>query len=93
LQPDGIDLGVSAPVLNSTIAVSPGTTSITFPFAPDVVLPPGTYWTVLRPSVPYVPNFVDFVVWMQKRQFFGTGGSHFHSVGGKRFDGANYPGH
>lgn len=94
-QPDGVDLAVSAAVLNSTIPLTPASGPITFAFAPDVVLPPGDYWTVLRPAVAYVPDFVNFVVWMQKRQFLGVGGSHFHTTPnfGRRLDGGNYPGH
>ena len=93
-EPDGIDLGVSASVLNSTVVLTPGSGPITFAFTPDVVLPPGTYWTVLRPDVAYVADFTNVIVWMQQRLFFGVGGAHFHgSFGSNRFDIANYPGH
>ena len=94
-EPDGVDLGVSAPVLNSTLSNAAAGAPATYAFAPDVVLPPGTYWTVMRPSVPYVPNFVDFVSWMQKRQFLGVGGAHYHTdiARAKRLDNGNYPGH
>jgi len=95
LQPDGIDLGVSAPVLNSTLSAAAAGSAITYAFAPDVVLPPGNYWTVLRPSVPYVANLVDFVAWMQKRQFLGVGGAHYHTAAAAavRLNNGNYPGH
>ncbi len=93
-EPDGVDLGVSASVLNSTVVSTPGSGPITFAFTPDVVLPPGTYWTVLRQDVPYVGDFVNFIVWMQRRIFFAVGGSHFHSsFQANRFDVANYAGH
>lgn len=92
--PDGVDVAVSAAVSNSTIPASPGNGPITYAFTPDAVLAPGSYWAVLRPSgTPYVVNGTDFVSWMQRRAFFATGGSHFHSVGGTRFDTSNYPGH
>lgn len=92
-EPDGVDLAVSAAVANSTIPVSPASGPITYAFTPNVVLPPGTYWTVLRSSVQYPVSVTDFVVWMQQRLFFGTGGAHFHTGGGVRFDQGNYPGH
>jgi hypothetical protein len=84
---------VSAAVLNSTIPLTPGSGNITYAFSPDVVLPPGTYWLVLRPSgTPYVVNGIDFVVWLQARQFLGVGGSH-RTLVGTRFDAGNFPGH
>jgi len=94
-EPDGVDLGVSAPVLNSTLSTAAAGTAITYAFAPDVVLPAGDYWTVMRPSVPYVPDLTNFVSWMQKRQFLGVGGAHFHTLAAvsRRFDNGNYPGH
>jgi len=96
-EPSGVDLGVSAAVLNSTIPLTPGAT-ITYAFAPDVVLPPGDYWTVIRPNVPYLGNSgADAVAWRQKRQFVGVGGMHYHrlNVGtaSTRFNTGNYPGH
>jgi len=93
--PDGVDLGVSAAVLNSTVPLNPASGPITFAFAPDVVLPAGNYFTVLRPSVAYVPSLVNFIVWMQQRLFFGTGGAHYHTnpVFANRFDTQLYPGH
>lgn len=95
MEPDGVDLGVSAAVLNSTFSTAAAGADATFAFSPDVVLPPGTYWTVMRPSVPYVPDFTNFVSWMQKRQFLGIGGAHFHTAlsVSSRFDNGNYPGH
>ena len=93
-EPDGVDLGVSAAVANAAITVAPGSSVHTFAFTPDVVLAPGTYWTVFRQAVPYVPNFVDFVGWLQRRQFLGIGGAHFHSGPvGDGLDTNNYPGH
>lgn len=92
-QPDGVDIAVSAAVANGTIPLTPGSGAITFAFTPDAVLPPGSYWTVLRQSVPYVPDFTNFIVWMQQRLFLGTGGSHFQgSPGGVALDQRNYPG-
>jgi len=92
IEPDGIDLAVSAAVLNSTIPLNPATGQITYAFAPDVVLPPGQYWAVLRPSVAYPISLVDFVVWLQRRAFLNVGGSH-RTLSGDRFDLGNYPGH
>lgn len=91
-QPDGIDLGVSAAVLNSTIALTPGSTFVTYAFTPDVVLAPGNYWAVVRPSVSYPVSLIDFIVWHQNRAFFNIGGSH-RTLNGIRFDLGNYPGH
>ena len=91
-EPDGVDLGVSAAVLNSTIVATPGNGPITYAFAPDVVLPTGRYWAVIRPAVSYPVNGTDFVVWMQRRVFFGDGGSH-RTINGVGFDQGNFPGH
>lgn len=94
LEPDGVDLGVSAAVLNSTIPLTPASGPITYAFTPDVVLAPGNYWTVLRHSVAYVPNFADFIVWMQRRVFLGVGGSHRQGAGrGLLLGQENFPGH
>ena len=92
VEPDGVDLAVSSSVLNSTIPLTPATGSITYAFAPNVVLAPGNYWTIIRPAVAYPISPVDFVVWMQRRIFFTpNGGSHF-TPNGDRFSIASYPG-
>ena len=91
IQPDGVDIAVSAAVLNSTIPLTPATGSITYAFAPNVVLAPGTYWAVLRPLVSYPVSAVNFIVWMQDRVFLGTGSSH-RTLLGTGFDIGNYPG-
>lgn len=92
IEPDGVDIAVSAPVLNSTIPLSPASGPIAFAFTPDVVLADGAYWAVIRSSVPYPVSVVDFVVWMQSRVFLGLGGSH-RTLNGVRFDQGNFPGH
>lgn len=91
-EPDGVDLGVSAAVANTpTIPLQPAGGNVTFAFAPDVVLAPGIYWVVTRPSVPYVADFTNFIAWKQKRVFLGVGGSHRHGPAfGIGFDQANY---
>lgn len=103
-MPDGVDLGVSAAVLNSTIPLTPASGPITYAFAPDVVLAPGVYWSILRPSVPYPISVVNFVVWGQRRIFLNPNpGSHLTGAsgtkdplvpaGGVRLDQGNFPGH
>jgi hypothetical protein len=92
LQPDGVDLGVSAAVLNSVAPLTPGIGQVTYAFAPDVVLAPGTYWVVLRPVVPYPESVVNFIVWGQRRVFLGPGGSH-RTLLDSRFGQGLYPGH
>lgn len=91
-EPDGVDIAVSAGVLNSTIALNPGSTFATFTFTPDVVLPAGDYWAVVRSTAPYPVSITDFIVWMQRRAFFNTGGSH-RTLNGVRFGIGNFPGH
>jgi hypothetical protein len=93
IQPDGVDLGVSAAVLNTTLPLNPAIGQVTYAFAPDVVLPPGNYWAVMRFSgAPPAYSLVDFVVWGQRRVFLGPGGAH-RTLVGRRFDHGNYPGH
>ncbi len=90
-EPDGIDAGVSATVLNSAIPLQPTGGDVTFAFTPDVVLAPGTYWVVVRPSVAYVADFANFITWFQKRIFLGVGGSHKQGATyGVGFDQSNY---
>ena len=102
--PDGVDIGVSATVLNSTIPLTPASGPITFAFSPDVVLAPGTYWSVIRQAVPYPVSLIDFVAWGQRRLFLninraahrtGTSGTKDPLVpaGGVRLYIGNYPGH
>lgn len=88
--PSGVDLGVSAVVLNSTVPSAGGL--VTYAFAPDVVLVPGQYWAILRPSVSYAVNGTDFISWWQNRNFFNVGGAHF-STNSTRLVHGNYPGH
>lgn len=90
IEPDGVDVAVSAAVTCASIPAGPG--PITFAFAPDAVLSPGTYWTILRSAVPYPVSITDFLIWMQQRAFLGTGGAH-RTLTGVRFDQGNYPGH
>lgn len=95
-QPDGVDIAVSAPVACSSVAVSPGTTVATFSFSPDVVLAPGTYWAVMRSTLPYPVSVTDFIVWMQRRAFFNSGGAHLSTgdaTNAARFARGLYPGH
>lgn len=91
--PDGVDLGVSAAVANGTVPLTPGNAQITFAFAPDVVLAPGQYWVVFRPSgAPWAVDGVNFIVWGQNRAFFNVGGAHLAS-NASRLSQGNYPGH
>ena len=92
IEPDGVDLGVSATVLNSTVPLSPASGPITYAFAPDVSLPPGQYWTVIRGNPTYPISVVNFIVWMQRRVFGTSGGSH-RTLNGIALDVGNYPGH
>jgi hypothetical protein len=92
VQPDGVDLGVTATVLNSVAPLSPGIGLVDYAFAPDLVLPDGNYWAVLRPVVTYPVSLTDFIVWGQRRVFLGPGGSH-RTLLGNRFGHGNYPGH
>lgn len=88
--PSGIDLGVSAAVLNSGIPAGPS--NITYAFSPNVLLVPGSYWAIMRPSVPYAVDGVNFISWRQNRNFFNVESRHY-STGSTRFVLGNYPGH
>jgi hypothetical protein len=93
LEPDGVDIAVTAAVLNSVPPLSPGIAQVTFAFTPDAVLPPGNYFLVFRPSgAPYPVSLVNFIVWGQRRLFVANAGSHRTSLG-YFFDQALYPGH
>lgn len=88
--PDGTDLGVSSAVANSGIPAGPS--NITFPFSPDVVLAPGSYWAILRPSTPYSVDGTNYISWRQNRNFFNVQGAHY-STNSAKFVRGNYPGH